>query len=471
MSRGGTPAILGVIHNFPGIGRSPPVPTPIIAILARLRQDLAVVLTPDAIRAACREARYSWRNRRLDPVATVLLFLLQVLRGNAACQQVVHFGAWAFSASAYCKARKRLPLRVLQALVERTAAALRSATSASADWLGHRVWIEDGSSFSMADVPALQHHFGQPSGQRPGCGFPVAKWVALFDLATGMLLRVAPAPLNTHDMSKTSEVEGGVAAGDVVLGDRGLCSYAHIAMLIARGVHSVFRLHHMVLVDFTPGRPLPTKLSSGANPKGLPHSLWVRSLGPHDQVVVWYKPKQKPRWMTDEQFAALPAEITVRELRYRMATPGFRVREVTLVTTLLDPDIYPVSELAELYRRRWQIELNFRHIKITIKMDVVRCKTVDGVLKELAMFALAYNLVRSVMWESARAQGVSVDRIGFADALRWLTNAEPGGDVRKIVLNRSRPNRVEPRVRKRRPKQFPLMKEPRTVLRKRLTGK
>jgi len=440
----------------------------IMPILARLRQDLAEILSPDVVRAACREAGYSWRERTLDPVATVSLFLLQILHGNTACQHVVHFGAWAFTASAYCKARRRLPLRVLQILVGRVAATLRKATAETALWLGHRVWIIDGSGFATPDVPELQRHFGQPSGQRAGCGFPTAHMVALIDLVTGMLLRVAVGPMRTHDMSRTGRLAAEYQPGDVVLGDRGFCSYGHISMLLARGCHAVFRMHQKQLVDFTPGRPTPTRTSRGANPEGLPHSRWVKSNGPLDQVVVWFKPKQKPRWMTVEESAALPAEITIRELRFSLEARGFRTQVVTLATTLLDPEEYPKSELAELYRRRWQIELSFRHIKITMKMDSVRCKTVDGVMKEVAMFALVYNLVRSAMSESARLLGVAEERLGFLDALRWLANPIPGGDPRDILINPLRPDRVEPRVIKRRMKKFPLMQEPRTTLRNRL---
>jgi hypothetical protein len=299
----------------------------------------------------------------------------------------------------------------------------------------------------------------------------VAKWVALFDLATGMLLRVAVSPLRTHDMSRVSGVEGGVGPGDVVLGDRGFCSYVHIAKLIVRGIHAVYRLHQKVLVDFTPNRPMFPKLSRKGNPQGLPRSLWVRSNGKLDQVVIWYKPELKPTWMTQEEFAALPEEIMVRELRYKVSQRGFRVRMVTLVTTLLDAEMYSVADLSMLYRRRWQVELNFRHIKITMKMDVLKCKTVDGIVKELTIFAIAYNLICSVMSESARVQKVAVDRIGFVDALRWLLDPVLGGDVGQILINPSRPDRVEPRVRKRRPKQYPLMKLPRTELRKRLLDK
>lgn len=447
------------------------MPPRIVPILARLRQDLTRVLSPESIRSACREAGYRWRNRELDPVATVMLCLLQVLHGNTACQHVVHFGRWAFTASAYRKARRRLPPRVLQILVERVASEFRSATATGATWLGRRVWIIDGSGVSMPDVPALRAHFGHPTGQRPGCGFPVAHWVALFDLATGMLSRVAAGPLRSHDMARTPEAEADLAPGDVVLGDRGFCSFAHIASLLARGVDAVFRLHQKQLVDFTPGRARATKVGHVANPKGLPRSRWVRSNGILDQVVVWSKPKQKPVWMTAECFAALPSEINVRELRYQVTVHGFRVREITPVTTHLDPATYPAAELAEPYRRRWRVELNFRHMKITMRMDVLRCKTVGGVMKELAMFTLAYNLIASVRTESARVQEVDVDRIGFLDAWRWLTNPEPCDDASRIVVNPTRPDRIEPRVRKRRPKQYPLMTEPRSLLRNRMLGK
>jgi hypothetical protein len=443
----------------------------IMPVLTRVRQDISEILKPESIYEACRQAGYSWRNRKLDPVATVTLFLLQILHGNTACQHVVQFGQWVFSATAYCKARKRLPLRVLQSLLEMVAAKLRATTAGSADWLGHRVWMIDGTGVSMPDVPELQNHFGQPSGQRRGCGFPVAHLVMLFDLTTGMLLRVTTSPLRTHDMSQSAHLARELEPGDIVLGDRGFCSYAHLAMLRARGNHGVFRMHQKQIVNFAPGRPMPTKLSYAANPKGLPHSRWVRSNGHLDQVVIWYKPKQKPRWATQEEYADLPAEITVRELRYQVTTAGFRVRVITLVTTLLDPLIYPKMELAKLYQMRWQIELNIRHVKITMKMDVLHCKTVDGVLKELTMFALAYNLIRSVMYESAVLQNVPVERIGFLDALRWLTSPISGGDLRDILVNPSRPDRIEPRVIKRRMKKFPLMKEPRAVLRNRLLGK
>jgi Transposase DDE domain len=446
------------------------MPPRILTILQRLRQDQTAHLAPEAIREACRQHNHSWRSRRLDPVTTIYLFLLQILHGNTSCQHVVQFGCWTFTDSAYCQARKRLPLSVYYYLLEQSSAKVRQATAAESRWFGHRVWVADASSFSMPDTPELQAAFGQPTNQRPGCGFPVAKWLALFDVGTGMLLRSATAPLRSHEMSQCATLSDDLEPGDLVMGDRGLCSYAHLAILVARGLHGLFRVHQKQIVDFTPGRPRAAKHEfNGA--AGLPHSRWVLAQGASDQIVVWYKPKRKPVWMSQEEYAALPAELTVRELRYWVESPGFRAGEVTVVTTVLDAAIYPAEEVAKLYFRRWLVEVNFKHIKITMKMDVLRCETVEGVLKELAMFALVYNLVRSVTTESARAQGVAPERISVIDTIRWLTGVEGDGDVTVLVVNPLRPGRVEPRVVKRRPKQYLRMTEPRAELRKKLPMK
>jgi hypothetical protein len=439
------------------------VPERIIPILARLRQDVARPLAPETIRDACRQVGHRWRERLLDPVTTIHLFLLQVLHGNTACRHVVHFGGWAFTDAAYCQARKRLPLAVYERLVEATAAAVRDAGADLASWLGHRVWVVDGSSFSMPDTPGLQAAFGQPGSQRPGCGFPVARWLALFDVATGMLLRSSIAPLRSHEMASCAAISDDLGPGDIVLGDRGFCSYAHVALLAGRGLHALFRAHQKQIVDFTPGRPHTDRES-----RGLPRSRWILAYGPEDQRVAWRRPGRGPSWMSAEAYAALPAEVLVREVRYRIATPGYRTHTITLVTTLLDAPAYPASALAELYLARWQVEIDFRHMKIGMKMEVLRSETVEGVRKELAMYALAYNLVRSAMVESSRRQGVTPDRIGLVDAVRWLLGPESDADVDVLVVNPSRRGRVEPRVTKRRPKPHVRMMRPRADLRKQL---
>lgn len=436
-------------------------------ILMQLRQDVARHLDADSVRSACRLVGHTWRKCRLDPVAIVHWFVVQILQCNTALAHVALLGDRRFTDSAYCQARARLPLAVLQNVLRNLVESLVPDTQTEGLWRGHRTLLIDGSGVSMPDTPALQTAFGQPGGQTPGCGFPVAKILALFHAGTGVLLKVIVTPLRSHDMASVGGIPAELRPNDVLVGDRGFCSFAHIAMLVQGGFHAVFRIHQKQIVDFTPSRPHARPGEKGKS-KGWPRSRWLRRLGVLDQVVEWSKPGHRPKWMTVEDYAKLPSTLIVRELRYEVGRPGFRTRTITLVTTLLDADLYPLDALAELYKTRWQVELNLRHLKITLKMDVLKCKTVDGVFKELTVYAIVYNLVCVVMIEAARRQGVAVNRISFVDALRWLVQAKPGDELPKFVVNPDRPDRIEPRVRKRRPKQYPVMQKPRSELRKAL---
>jgi len=436
--------------------------------LSALRQDLAARLGHDVIRAACRAAGHTWCDScLLTPAAIVHWFLIQVLNGNTALTHVSLLAGRAFSASAFCQARARLPLAVFRALLRQMVRALIPDTEAIGRWRGHRTWLVDGSSFSMPDTPALQAHFGQPGNQAKGCGFPVAHLLALFHAGTGLLLEAAAAPLRSQDIAGIAGVLPLLAAGDVLVADRGFCSFVHLAMLISRGAHAVFRLHQKQIVDFTPGRP-HARPGQKRVPKGMPRSRWIRAWGAMDQVVEYFKPQERPAWMSAAQYEALPGSIVVRELRYRIEVPGFRTRAVTLVTTLVDAEAYPADALAELYGTRWRVEEHLKALKQTMKMDVLKCMTVDGVLKELTMYAMAYNLVRVTMGAAAGRQDVAPDRVSFCDALRWLRGAEAGEEMPELVVNPLRPGRSEPRCKKRRPKQFDLMRVPRAEMRKRL---
>jgi hypothetical protein len=438
----------------------------ITTILQQLRQDVAHYLQPQAIEQACQQAGHRSRERKLGPVTTVYLFLLQILRGNVSCEHVTHFANKSFTDSSYCKARKRLPLKVLQKLLDWTRQAYRQATDGDGLWRGHRTFLIDGSSFSMPDTPELQAHFGQPGGQKPGCGFPVAHLMAMFDAATGLLSEAFAAPLRTHDMSLVPRLHAALRAGDVIVGDRGVCSYAHLALAVQQKLHAVFRVHQRQIVEFRSADAAGAKLSTSRS-----KSRWLRSLGLWDQVVEWVKPKRRPQWLTAEEYAALPERLMVRELRYRTGVRGFRTEEVTLVTTLLDAELYPLEELANLYGKRWRVEVDLRHLKQTMEMDILRCETVDGVEKELTMYALAYNLVRMMMVEAGRRQGVDVERISFVDTLRWLLESEPGAAMPRLKVNPDRRGRCAPRVVKRRPKPYPRMTKPRSELRKCLLEK
>jgi hypothetical protein len=363
-----------------------------------------------------------------------------------------------------------LPLELFQRLLAAVIGSLASCRDAAERWCGHRVWLLDGSSCSMPDTPELQNAFGQPGAQKPGCGFPVAHLLTLFHAGTGLLQKVLTAPLRTHGLAQAWQMHPELQPGDVLVGDRGFCSFAHLAQLLVSGLFGVFRVHQKTLVSFRKGRlhiPPRPRHRWWKGVKGLPRSRWVRWLGRRDQLVEYYKPPCRPTWITAEAYAALPAAVVVRELRFAIAVPGMRTQEVTLVTTLLDATRYPAAELAQLYFDRWQVEVNLRHLKQTLPLDVLRSKTADGNHKELCMIALAYNLVRLVMVEAGRRQGVQPGRISFIDALRWLTNAHHGEELRRLKVHRVR-RRAEPRVRKRRPKGYPLMKRPRAELRKAL---
>ena len=264
---------------------------------------------------------------------------------------------------------------------------------------------------------------------------------------SGLFQKVLTAALRNHDLSGVVELHLESEPGDVLVGDRAFCSYAHLALLIARGIHVLVRAHQRRIVDFAPARthadPYRGKTS---RKKGLPRSRWIEQLGPQDQIVQWFRPVIVPDWLSAADMAALPATLQVRELRYTVARPGFRVRQVTLVTTLLDAHVYTTDQLAEAYGLRWTIETCFGHLKTTMKMDVLRCQSVRGVIKELAMFLLVYNLVRMTMLAAARRQRVAVERISFIDALRWLATARPGDPLPNLIVNPLRPGRFEPRA-------------------------
>jgi hypothetical protein len=442
----------------------------VTAVLSRFKTEWATQLQPEAIIGACEEAGYtSWRDRILTPVTTIQLFLLQILHGNTACSHLPHLSGLRFSASAYCQARSKLPLDFFGLLLTRLCTSAQSRISDDGRWHGHRTFLVDGSGCSMPDTPALQDAFGQSTEQRPGCGFPMAHLLGLFHAGTGVLLKLVVAPLLTHDLAHVQAVHPSLHAGDVLVADRGLCSSAHLALLVQAGVHAVLRVGARQIVDFTPGRAFVTP-SVRRTPavKGIPRSRWLKALGVHDQLVAWLKPKTCPSWLTRETLAALPETLELREVRYRIGTPGFRTRQITLVTTLLDAEIYRVADLAELYRQRWQVETALAHLKTTMQRDVLHCKTVPGVLKELTVFAIVYNLVRLVMCQSATLQQIGVERISFLDALRWLGAPSTGMPLEALVVNPARPYRVEPRAKKRRPKPFPLMITPRHALRQQL---
>lgn len=436
--------------------------------LDRIKQDLEAHLPPSIIESACRDAGHVWRERKLGPVQTVHLFVLQILHLNTAIRHLRHLAGVAVNAAAYCEARMRLPLEVMQQLLRKSSQSLREALGGECGkdltrWRGHRTFLLDGTGIAVPDTPQLRKVFKRPTGRAKGPALPVPKVVGLFDAMTGLVVEVMAFCLFVHEASKAWLLHPLLSAGDLLVGDRGFCSFAHLALLSAGGVLGLFRVNERVqIVSFRYRRKHYDRRKgekSRAAQRGRPRSRWGRRLGKGDQVVWWIKPQAKegPKWMTAEQFAALPDELEVREVRYRVVEKGMRSREVTVATTLLDLVKYPKEAIAELYGIRWRVETHLRELKTTLKMDRLKCKTEAGVRKELAAYCLAYNLVHALMARAAARQGTTPDRISFIDALRWLLSAAPGEELPALLVNPRRPGRYHPRVLKHTTLTFPRM--------------
>jgi hypothetical protein len=301
----------------------------IACALERIKEDFEPFLPEADIRAACHEVGHVWRERKCGPVKTVQLFILQLLCFNTAMTHLRLLAKAAVAAPAYCRARMRLPLEVLQKLRRRSATAM-SASAAPQRWCGLRPLLVDGSSTIAPDTPTSQKAFGQPGEQKPGCGFPIPKVLGRFDAATGLIVELLAFPLRTHEQSKVWKLHPLLAAGDLLVGDRGLCSFAHLAMLAARGVCGLFRMHQRQIVDFRPHR----KARGQGAGRGQRHGK---------------RPgRGKRRRRHQQRQRSLPATLRVRELRYWLPRKGQRTLCVTLATTLLDSVRYPKEKIAEL---------------------------------------------------------------------------------------------------------------------------
>jgi len=323
--------------------------------------------------------------------------------------------------------------------------------SAMKTWLGRRLLLVDGSTFSMSDTAELMEHFGQPSGQKEGCGFPMAHFLAIMHAGSGLIQELLPGKLFTSDLTSFVKLHSSLKKADVVVGDRGFCSYVNFWLLIAREVDAVFRMHQR-------------RKFSLDNSGSKKSSIIRKKLGVDDQLVTWFKPEKPPLWMSQEQYKEIPEQVILRELRYVVKQKGFRVEEIVIVTTLLNAESFSKEAIEEVYQQRWQIETNFGHLKTTMKMDVVRCKSVDGVLRELYGFAIIYNVLCSIMIQAADQIGCCIRRISFIDTIRWLLATRRDKIELSILTNPLRPGRVEPRAIKRRPKPYDLLTKPRQMI-------
>lgn len=446
------------------------------AIREKLEMDglpFADLLQADEIDVILDELNVDFRDRIYTGDVVVRMFILQALSDDASCSNAVmkliaerianKQKACSPNTGSYCTARSRLPEELVRRLARRIGLRLQQEAVGQWQWNGRNVKVVDGATVSMPDTPANQAAFPQPKTQKPGVGYPLARIVVVFCLATATAIDLAIGPYKGKQTGENalfrSLWDEALHKGDVVTGDRYYASYTDIAMLQRRGVDVVFRKHQLRDTDFRRGQ----------------------RLGKDDHVVTWRKPTQRPTWMDPQTFADLPDELRLREVRVKVTDKGKRVKELVIVTTLLDADQYTKAEIAQLYRRRWNVELDLRCIKSTLKMDVLRSKSPDMVRKEVWVHLLAYNLIRLKMAQAAYVTGRAPRSISFKGAVQAFQAFQSkelanGCDARSeaVLLATiayhevgNRPDRYEPRRVRRRPKPHKLLNEPRELARRR----
>ena len=425
-----------------------------------------MLIDPKVVHEACREVGHTWRQRTLDPVRTLRAFVCQIAHGNAAMAFVRRRMGNEFSESAYCQARARLPVSVVRAVSDDfTARAMGSIDDGL--WRGHRTLLIDGTGILTPDAPELRELLGVNSVYQPGCGLPSASTLAVFDARRDLLLGMHAASAQTGDAAHMDKVQPLLRPGDVVVGDRGLCSYVQLARLCAAGVHGVFRMSGSRTMPFPAKRGQRQRRSYSRHRAQEP--LLVTLIDENDQIVEIVKPHNRPGHVPPEEFAKVPSKMVVRAVRYRVEQAGWRSQSVTLITDLLDARTYPAKELAEVYLSRWRIEVNLRHIKRTLGMNRLKCRSIDGMHREMLMFALVYNAVCAVRARAAAAQGVAASRVSFIDTLRWMLLDSDGVPVRlrpppALKLWPLRPPRCHPRLLKHGDQTFRIMHKPRQQL-------
>jgi hypothetical protein len=437
----------------------------IACALGRIKQELGQWVDEALMERVCRQAGHRWRRRVLDPLSSVQLLLLQLLAqvGLTGLRHATQ-AAGRVSAQAICQARQALPLSVWLKLLEHSCVAACSAAGVAAGvgeapglWHGLRVFLADGMSMLAPDTPPLRRRYGKGSNQHgPSCSYPLPKLLALMDLGSGLIRKVIALPHARTERTCLSRLLDHLSAGDLLLGDRGLGSYAHVALMAERAVACCIALPRWLSV-IGAGKGCHRRLKKLGGGEGLV-----------DLLVRWTRPDQRPKWMRRRAWEALPQELVLRQVNVRVRRPGFRDQWLRVVTTLTDPAAYPAAEVAALYQRRWQVEVYFRDLKRTLGMHRLRSRTVAGVRKELVAFVLLYNLVRQVVCRAAATQGVEPQRVSFTDAARWLLWSDPAEPLPRLLVNPRRRRPPEPRALKHGRRKYPLMNSTRQDLRDRL---
>lgn len=438
--------------------------------VARFKQDFADQptralddpLSPDMVCTLVDEEVGAYRERIYPPLTTLGLFIGQALSADGACQDAVArhqserraHGArqCSFNSGPYCKARRRLPLSLIERLASSVGERLEVMSRQSWKWRGRSVKLLDGTTISMPDTEANQAAYPQSGEQQPGLGFPLAMLVALISLSTGAVLRWASGPCRgkgSGEQALFRSLIPHLSLGDIILVDRYHCTYFTVAMLASHGVDILTRQHHRRITDFRQGH----------------------HLGQRDQLVTWHCP-QRPDWMDHETYAHMPKQLTVRQIE---------VAGRVLVTTLTDAQSVSPRDLDTLYRQRWQVEVDLRSIKAVMGMDILRAKSPHMIDKEVAVYLLAYNLVRGLMVRAAAGANRIARALSFKATLQLFLAFQPqlhravgkrADLIRTHLLNAVstmilpiRPGRVEPRAIKRRPKNHALLTVPRSIAR------
>jgi hypothetical protein len=440
-------------------------------------QDLCFkrLLPTEQVEAALKRHQVHFRERLYTPLLTIWTFLYQVLASDQSCRAAVARllaflcvggqGSESAKTDPYCKARQRLPEKLLADLARSSGLELHRQVQPLGLLGGRPIKIADGTTVSMPDTPANQKAYPQQSAQKKGLGFPLMRLVGLISLSCGAVLDVAMAPYQGKRTGETTLLRrllGQLEAGDILLADAIFSTYSILALLLLQGVDLVSHHDGRRHVDFRQGR----------------------QLGRYDHVVLWHKPVRS-FWMSRKLYRALPETLTVREVKVEVSQKGFRRRYLLLVTTLLDPRVYPKDELATAFRCRWHAELDLRSIKHVMQMDVLRCKSPSMVRKEIWMHLLAYNLIRKLMAQAAAVVGICPRDISFKGTLQTLVAFAAAGwscpdqrnelyaaVLKAVATHRvnDRPDRVEPRAVKRRPKKQVFLNEPRSIAKARLLG-
>ena len=399
------------------------------------------------------------RERLYPPTVTLAMFMRQVLEADGSCQKAVN--GWAAQRAAdglhpcsvrtggYCRARQRLPVEMVSALARETGGLLSQKALAPWRWRGRTVKLVDGTGLSMPDTPENQALYPQPSTQAPGVGFPLARLVMVICLATGAALDAAIGPHRGKGTGELGLVRGlleGFRPGEVMLADALYCNYFLVATLMAAGVDVLFEQNGARITDFRRGQ----------------------SLGTRDHIVRWPKPAARPEWMTPGQYARAPDELTLREVK---------VAHQVLVTTMVDHGQVSKHDLSALYARRWNVELDLRNLKTTTGMDGLSCQTPQMNEKQLWVHLLAYNVIRLLMAQAACHAGVDPRGLSFKHTVQlwteWISRSlSATADCQRLftLIAQSkvghRSGRIEPRMRKRRPKPYPWLKIPRAQARR-----